>query len=103
MNIIRKFQDHYHCMKGLRSKSPYSVQVRENTDQKILRIWTIFAQCKITQSSVTEKKKCEQNQEKINFLFTDRNDDIDSSPYEDQTDRLKMMIRSNFWILQIWR
>ena len=26
------------------SKSPYSVQMQENTDQKKLRIWTLFAQ-----------------------------------------------------------
>ena len=25
--------------------SPYSVRVRENTDQKTLRIWTLFTQC----------------------------------------------------------
>ena len=25
--------------------SPYSVQIRENTDQKKLRIWTLFTQC----------------------------------------------------------
>ena len=33
-----------------RSKSPYSVQIRENTDQKKLRIWTLFTQwgnCKL--------------------------------------------------------
>ena len=28
----------------LRSISPYSVQMRENTDQKNLRIWTLFTQ-----------------------------------------------------------
>ena len=32
----------------LRSKSPYSVQIRENKDQKKLRIWTIFVQCDLT-------------------------------------------------------
>ena len=26
-------------------KSPYSTRVRENTDQKKLRIWTPFTQC----------------------------------------------------------
>ena len=26
-------------------KSPYSFQIRENTDQKNLRIWTLFTQC----------------------------------------------------------
>ena len=28
----------------LQSKSPYSVQIRENTDQKKLPIWTLFTQ-----------------------------------------------------------
>ena len=28
----------------LRSKSPYLVQIQENTDQKKLRIWTLFTQ-----------------------------------------------------------
>ena len=30
--------------RDLRSKSPYSIQIRVNTDQKKLRIWTLFAQ-----------------------------------------------------------
>ena len=30
--------------RNLWSKSPYSVQMQENTDQKKLRIWTLFAQ-----------------------------------------------------------
>ena len=30
---------------GLRSKSPYSVRIRENTDQKNLCIWTLLTQC----------------------------------------------------------
>ena len=29
----------------LRSKSPYSDRIQENTDQKKLRIWTLFTQC----------------------------------------------------------
>ena len=29
----------------IRSISPYSVRTRENTDQKLLRIWTLFTQC----------------------------------------------------------
>ena len=29
----------------IRSISPYSVQMRENTDQKKLRIWTLFREC----------------------------------------------------------
>ena len=28
----------------LRSKSPYSVRIQENTDQKKLRIWALFTQ-----------------------------------------------------------
>ena len=32
--------------RDLRSKSPYSVQIRENTDQKKLRIWALFTQCR---------------------------------------------------------
>ena len=72
MNIIRKFQDHYHCMKGLRSKSPYSVQVRENTDQKILRIWTIFAQCKTRKAALQKKKNATRIKKKsISFLLAE--------------------------------
>ena len=29
----------------IRSKSPYSIRVQENTDQKKLCIWTLFTQC----------------------------------------------------------
>ena len=32
--------------RDLRSKSPYSVQIQEDMDQKKLRIWTLFIQCK---------------------------------------------------------
>ena len=31
----------------LRSESPYSVRIWGNTDQKKLRIWTLFTQCVI--------------------------------------------------------
>ena len=30
----------------IRSISPYSVRMRANTEQKKLRIWTLFTQCK---------------------------------------------------------
>ena len=30
---------------GLRSISPYSVQIQENTDKKNLHVWTLFTQC----------------------------------------------------------
>ena len=35
---IRSFLNY----KDLLSKYPYSVQIQENTDQKKLRIWTLF-------------------------------------------------------------
>ena len=35
----------YFPLFGLNSKSPYSVRIQENTDQKKLRIWTLFTQC----------------------------------------------------------
>ena len=28
-------------------KSPFSVRIQENTDQKKLRIWTLFTQCNL--------------------------------------------------------
>ena len=40
----------FFLIRTFRSKSPYSVQIRENTDQKKLRIWTLFTQwgnCKL--------------------------------------------------------
>ena len=37
----------------LRSKSPYSIRIQENTDQKWLRLWTLFTQWKLQ-----EQKKC---------------------------------------------
>ena len=30
---------------GLLCKSPYSVRIQENTDQKIFRLWTLFTHC----------------------------------------------------------
>ena len=65
MNQHSIILSHYHCVKSiqiriffwsvfsciraecgeLRSKSPYSVRIQENTDQKKLRIWTLFTQC----------------------------------------------------------
>ena len=48
----------YHCLKSvqirsfsgphfLRSKSPYSARIQENTDQKKFRIWTLCMQCTV--------------------------------------------------------
>ena len=48
---------------NLRSKFPYSVQMQENTDHKILRIWTLFTQCKET------KQRNQANLEKIKIDF----------------------------------
>ena len=44
---------------GLQSKSPYSIRIQENTDQRNLRIWTLFMQCKIiiTTSFILIRKK----------------------------------------------
>ena len=36
----------------LLSNSPYSVQIQENTDQKKLRIWTLFTQGHITEDHI---------------------------------------------------
>ena len=47
---------------------------------------------KSCKARLQKKKKCDNNQEKSNFLFTDRNDDIDSYSYGDQTDTVKVMI-----------
>ena len=45
---------HKHCMKSVQIRSfllvrifPYSVQMRENTDQEKLRMWTLFTQWKV--------------------------------------------------------
>ena len=39
------------------SKSPYSVRMQENTDQKHLRIWTLFTQCAF-RKDVDYNQKC---------------------------------------------
>ena len=49
MSKYRVFSDPYFPAFGLnterwRSISPYSVRMQENTDQKILHIWTLFTQ-----------------------------------------------------------
>ena len=38
-------------------KSPYSVQIRENTDWKKLRIWTFFAQCVVIKRRIKNPVK----------------------------------------------
>ena len=65
--ILTSKKEPYHCFKSvqlwrffwsmfsriwtkygeIRSISPYSVRMRENTDQKKLRIWTLFLQCMV--------------------------------------------------------
>ena len=54
-------------------------------------------------SLLQKKKTFNKNQEKSNFLFTDKNDHIDSYSYGDENDTVKTMIRSIFWILWIRR
>ena len=36
----------------LRSKSPYSIQIQENTDQKEIYIWTLFTQQLVQNRSI---------------------------------------------------
>ena len=36
-----------------RSKSPYSVQIQENADQKKFRIWTLFTQCDLVNTGIS--------------------------------------------------
>ena len=46
--------------KKMRSISPYLVRMRKNTDQKKLRIWTLFTQCyfqKLNIKDLTDDKK----------------------------------------------
>ena len=38
-------------------KSPYSVRIQENTDQKQIRIWTLFTQCILTDRSKMNLKR----------------------------------------------
>ena len=38
------------------SKSQYSVQIKENTDQKKLSIWTLFTQCRYTVAYVQQMR-----------------------------------------------
>ena len=42
----------------IRSISPYSVRIRENAEQKNLRIWTIFWQFLVESSEVKDSKFC---------------------------------------------
>ena len=50
-------------------------------------------------SPLHKKKNYKKNQGKVNFLFTDKNDDIDSHSNGDQADTVKGMVRIIFWIL----
>ena len=51
VNMTESIQIYKHCVKSVQFLlvriSPYSVPIRENTDQKKLHIWTLFTQCKI--------------------------------------------------------
>ena len=54
----------------IRSISPYSVRMRENTDQEKLRIWTLFTQWIITIHSVQMWENTDQKKLRIWTLFT---------------------------------
>ena len=43
-SVFSRIRTEYGDFGDLHSKSPYSVRIRENTDQKKLRIWTLFTQ-----------------------------------------------------------
>ena len=51
----------------IRRGTPYSVRVRENTDQKKLHIWTLFTQCNSANLIKTFKIMSVQN--KIDIFF----------------------------------
>ena len=48
VQILSIFWSAFSCIRteyrDLLSKSPHSVRIYENTDQRILRVWTLFAQ-----------------------------------------------------------
>ena len=47
----------FHALaQNLFRKSPYSVKIRENTDQKKLSIWTLFTQCRARKSRKISRK-----------------------------------------------
>ena len=48
-------------------------------------------------SPLQKKEKLQKEPKKGNFLFTDENDDIDSYSNADQTNTVKVMVRSIFW------
>ena len=41
-SVFSRIRTEYGDFGDLHSKSPYSVRIRENTDQKKHRIWTLF-------------------------------------------------------------
>ena len=62
--------------------------------------------CKAT----LQKKKTYHKNQKSNFFFTDRSDDIDSYSHGDQTDTVKLMIKvglspskKNLFYLPLWK
>ena len=57
----------------IRSISPYSVRMRENTDQKELRIWTLFTQCilKVLWSRFQNLPMCSFKNNALKMLHSD--------------------------------
>ena len=54
---------------------------------------------KSCKSPLHKKKNYKKNHGKVNFLFTDKNDDIHSNSNGVQADTVKGMVRIIFWIL----
>ena len=49
--------------------SPYSVRMRQNTDQKRLRIWTLFTQCPLKWKTFSENLRFSDSQVLRFFLY----------------------------------
>ena len=45
----------------IQSTFPYSVRMKENKDQKKLRIWALFTQCLVQTLTSTKMQRCIQN------------------------------------------
>ena len=56
--LLSAHDTHYHCVKSFQMKGIFLVRIRKNTEQKTLRIWTLFTQCMIqSQSSIKLKTR----------------------------------------------
>ena len=53
-NFSADFKDVSTSIVDLLCKSPYSVRIQENMDQKKLRLWTLFTQCIHNESPICQ-------------------------------------------------